>query len=72
MIKAANNIFLDVNDATIIIEENNNSNILLRKILAECANVNKSTGLIYSFLFYGTVTFTATGPEGSTVISPSE
>jgi subtilisin-like proprotein convertase family protein len=80
MIKAANNIFLDVNDATIIIEEVTTPTFFLaaqKFSKTECANVNKSTFQFEytpSSLFTETVTFTATGePEGSTVVfTPSE
>jgi subtilisin-like proprotein convertase family protein len=75
MIKAVNNIFLDVNDATIIIEEVTSQTFFLtaqESSKTECANANKSTFQFEytpSSLFTETATFDAIGePEGSSVV----
>jgi subtilisin-like proprotein convertase family protein len=74
MIKAADNVFLDVNDATIIIVQVTTPTFFLtaqEPSKSECANVNKATfnfEYIPSSDFKETVTFTATGmPSGATV-----
>jgi subtilisin-like proprotein convertase family protein len=75
MIKAADNIFLDVNNATIIIEEATTPTFFLTAqefSKVECANGNTAAFQFEytpSSLFKETVTFTATGqPSGSTVV----
>jgi subtilisin-like proprotein convertase family protein len=74
MIKAADNIFLDVNDATIIIEEVTTPTFFLTATelsKTECANVDETTFQFEytpSSLFTETVTFTAAdAPSESTV-----
>jgi len=74
MIKAADNVFLDVNDATIIIVKVTTPTFFLTALEAsktECANVDKSAFRFEytpSAGYTGTVTFSATGlPSGSRV-----
>jgi subtilisin-like proprotein convertase family protein len=75
MIKAVDNVFLDVNDATIIIEEVTTPTFFLTAAefsKTECANVNKTTFQFEytpSAFFTGTVTFTATGEPSSSLVS---
>ncbi|RTY70571.1 reprolysin-like metallopeptidase [Flavobacterium sp. LB2P53] len=73
MIKAADNVFLDVNDATIIIKQVTTPTFFLTALEVskiQCANDNKSTfsfDYIPSAGFTGVVRFAATGlPSGST------
>jgi subtilisin-like proprotein convertase family protein len=75
MIKAADNVFLDVNNATIIIEEVTTPTFFLtaqKFSKTQCANVNTVAFQFEytpSSLFKETVTFTSTGqPAGSTVV----
>jgi subtilisin-like proprotein convertase family protein len=79
MIKAADNVFLDVNNATIIIEEATIPTFFLtaqESSKTGCGNANEATFQFEytpSSLFTETVTFTATGqPSAATVVFKPE